>query len=176
MGKFKDEHGKSRLKSWIDKALKIGAKIPDEVLMLVEFAVPAISAIRDAINKVRESKELDQSMKMELIDILEAWEIEISNVTERHRIDTGSESWLSKNVRPIMLVVATLWMMFMDFVSSYYTKVNWTAIQKGEGAWISFDDPSKERWWGLLAIGWGFYFGGRSVMHIVDRFKGVKVK
>jgi hypothetical protein len=71
------------------------------------------------------------------------------NVTERWKTDMSSDSWLSKNVRPlvlIFLVVSTVLMVFID------------------AGVISFE--VKESWIDLLQLVLitviGAYFGGRS--------------
>ena len=51
------------------------------------------------------------------------------NVTDRWKTDMNSDSWLSKNVRPlvlIFLVVSTVLMVFIDAgVISFEVKANW---------------------------------------------------
>ena len=51
------------------------------------------------------------------------------NITERWKTDMNSDSWLSKNVRPlvlIFLVVSTVLMVFIDAgVISFEVKANW---------------------------------------------------
>ena len=72
------------------------------------------------------------------------------NVTDRWKADMNSDSWLSKNVRPlvlIFLVVCTVLMIFID------------------AGTIEFDVEAK--WTDLLQIVLitviGAYFGGRSL-------------
>tara|TARA_R110002012_G_scaffold6734_3_gene32166 strand:- start:8750 stop:9151 length:402 start_codon:yes stop_codon:yes gene_type:complete len=72
------------------------------------------------------------------------------NVTDRWKTDMNSDSWLSKNVRPlvlIFLVVSTILMVFID------------------AGIISFD--VKDTWIDLLQLVLitviGAYFGGRSM-------------
>ena len=71
-------------------------------------------------------------------------------VTERWRVDMNSDSWLSKNIRPlvlIFLVVSTVLMIFID------------------AGMIAFEVESK--WTDLLQLVLitviGAYFGGRSL-------------
>ena len=87
---------------------------------------------------------------MEMKKIFIEAEAEIQkNVTERWRSDMTSDSWLSKNVRPmvlIFLVVCTVLMIFIDAGS------------------IKFQ--VEEKWTDLLQLVLitviGAYFGGRS--------------
>ena len=72
------------------------------------------------------------------------------NVTDRWKTDMNSDSWLSKNVRPlvlIFLVVSTVLMVFIDAgVISFEVKANWIDLLQL-----------------VLITVIGAYFGGRSV-------------
>ena len=71
------------------------------------------------------------------------------NVTDRWKTDMNSDSWLSKNVRPlvlIFLVVSTVLMVFIDAgVISFEVKANWIDLLQL-----------------VLITVIGAYFGGRS--------------
>ena len=72
------------------------------------------------------------------------------NITERWLSDANSDSWLSKNVRPmvlIFLVISTILMVFID------------------GGLISFDlkDSHSDLLQIVLLTTIGAYFGGRSI-------------
>ena len=71
-------------------------------------------------------------------------------VTERWKVDMNSDSWLSKNIRPLVLVflvVATILLIFID------------------GGVVSF--KVEDKWTDLLQLVLitviGAYFGGRSL-------------
>ena len=91
-------------------------------------------------------------------DMAEVWinaEADIQkNVTDRWKTDMASDSWLSKNVRPlvlIFLVVSTVLMVFIDAgVISFEVKANWIDLLQL-----------------VLITVIGAYFGGRSV----EKFK-----
>jgi hypothetical protein len=71
------------------------------------------------------------------------------NVTERWRVDMASDSWLSKNVRPMILIFLIVCTMLLVFI---------------EAGSISF--VVKEEWISLLQLILttviASYFGGRS--------------
>jgi cation transport ATPase len=77
-----------------------------------------------------------------------------NNITERWKNDMNSDSWLSKNVRPlvlIFLVVSTVLMVFIDAgVISFEVKASWIDLLQL-----------------VLITVIGAYFGGRSV----EKFK-----
>jgi hypothetical protein len=76
------------------------------------------------------------------------------NVTDRWKTDMNSDSWLSKNVRPlvlIFLVVSTVLMVFIDAgVIAFEVKANWIDLLQL-----------------VLITVIGAYFGGRSA----EKFK-----
>tara|TARA_R110000764_G_scaffold71337_2_gene147022 strand:+ start:738 stop:1133 length:396 start_codon:yes stop_codon:yes gene_type:complete len=91
-------------------------------------------------------------------DMAEVWinaEADIQkNVTDRWKTDMNSDSWLSKNVRPlvlIFLVVSTVLMVFIDAgVIAFEVKASWIDLLQL-----------------VLITVIGAYFGGRSV----EKFK-----
>tara|TARA_B100001059_G_C17339222_1_gene335053 strand:+ start:148 stop:543 length:396 start_codon:yes stop_codon:yes gene_type:complete len=76
------------------------------------------------------------------------------NVTDRWKTDMNSDSWLSKNVRPlvlIFLVVSTVLMVFIDAgIIAFEVKANWIDLLQL-----------------VLITVIGAYFGGRSA----EKFK-----
>ena len=103
------------------------------------------------IDNVVTSNEEKNILKNELEDLLIKGQQSIDeNVTKRWESDMASDSWLSKNVRPIVLmflVFCTVLMVFIDAGS------------------IKFD--VEDKWTDLLQVVLitviGAYFGGRSV-------------
>lgn len=107
--------------------------------------------IADLIDRFVHTKEEKAQFEKEMNEIFLNAEADMQrNVTERWRADMGSDTWLAKNVRPLVLlflVVSTVVMVFID-----------------AGA-IDFD--VKENWVDLLQIVLitviSAYFGGRSL-------------
>ena len=87
-------------------------------------------------------------MEMEKIFIEAEAEVQ-RNVTERWRSDMTSDSWLSKNVRPLVLIFLVACTMVLIFIDA--------------GA---IDFKVEDKWVGLLEVILitviGAYFGGRS--------------
>ena len=106
-----------------------------------------VAGIADRFIQTKDEKAAFE-MEMEKLFITAEAEMQ-KNVTERWQSDMNSDSWLSKNVRPmvlIFLVVCTVLMIFIDAGS------------------IRFQ--VEEKWTSLLEIVLitviGAYFGGRS--------------
>ena len=103
------------------------------------------------IDEVVTSKEEKLTLRNQLQNILLESEAELQkNVTERWKSDMSSDSWLSKNVRPmvlIFLVVCTVLMIFIDAGTIEFTvEPKWTNLLEL-----------------VLITVIGAYFGGRSV-------------
>lgn len=85
---------------------------------------------------------------------IEAYKVEQENVSSRWSADMASDSWLSKNIRPITMI----------FILSAYL-----LLAIGDGAeWFDVSDNFVELLgqWGMLVM--SAYFGGRTLEKIVD--------
>ena len=109
--------------------------------------VENVGGILDNLTTTKEEK-LEAQAKIK--DMIMSYEAEMQKqVTERWKMDMNSDSWLSKNIRPLVLVflvVATVLLIFID------------------GGVISF--KVEDKWTDLLQLVLitviGAYFGGRS--------------
>jgi hypothetical protein len=84
------------------------------------------------------------------------FEVEQENVTRRVEADMASDSWLSKNIRPMTLI----------FLLVAYSGFATASIFDFEtrGAYVELLGQ-----WGMLVM--SFYFGGRTMEKIADRVK-----
>lgn len=109
--------------------------------------VENVGGILDNLTTTKEEK-LEAQAKIK--DMIMSYEAEMQKqVTERWKMDMNSDSWLSKNIRPLVLVflvVATVLLIFID------------------AGTISF--KVQDKWTDLLQLVLitviGAYFGGRS--------------
>jgi hypothetical protein len=83
----------------------------------------------------------------------EMFKAEQQNTTDRWTADMSSDSWLSKNVRPMTLVY---------ILTAYLT----LAILDGFGFKISESYVTLLGQWGMLVM--GAYFGGRTLEKLAD--------
>ena len=105
------------------------------------------SVLDDIITTDDEKLEAKRKLK----ELILSHEAELQkNVTDRWKADMNSDSWLSKNVRPlvlIFLVVSTVLMIFIDAGTIQFTvEEKWTALLQL-----------------VLITVIGAYFGGRSL-------------
>ena len=110
-----------------------------------------VEGIGGVVDNLHTSKEEKLEAERKIKELVSNYEVEMEKtITDRWKSDMASDSWMSKNVRPmvlIFLVVSTVLMIFID-----------------AGA-ISFDVEPK--WTDLLQLVLitviGAYFGGRSL-------------
>ena len=110
--------------------------------------VKSVGGVIDNLTTTKDEKlEAEQKIK----DMIMGYEAEMQKqVTERWKVDMNSDSWLSKNIRPltlIFLVISTVLIIFID------------------AGMLQFD--VKSSWVDLLQLVLitviGAYFGGRSL-------------
>jgi hypothetical protein len=89
----------------------------------------------------------------EMANDTKLYETEQNNISDRHKADMSSDSWLSKNIRPMTLVA-----IFVGyFVFAMMSAFNYNANE----AYVTLLGQ-----WGMLVM--SFYFGGRTLEKIID--------
>tara|TARA_B110000908_G_C10243929_1_gene447698 strand:+ start:2191 stop:2595 length:405 start_codon:yes stop_codon:yes gene_type:complete len=78
---------------------------------------------------------------------------EQNNLSERHQADMSSDSWLSKNIRPLTLVAIFVGYFVFAMMSAFDLDAN--------EAYVTLLGQ-----WGMLVM--SFYFGGRTLEKIID--------
>jgi hypothetical protein len=103
--------------------------------------------------------ELAQSGELaRMANDTELFKTEQNNLTDRHEADMSSDSWLSKNIRPLTLVAIFTGYFTFGIMDANGIKANESYVQLlGQ--------------WGMLVM--SFYFGGRTLEKIMD-MKGKK--
>jgi hypothetical protein len=165
----RDKEKKNGLSALVDKAKGAGVKIPDYILDLVKIVAPRLSVITDAIKKLKGDREIDPFLRSEILEVLESMAHERENVTERLRIDNASESWLTRNNRPILTMFVALNYFAMKWVGAYNGYLLKAAEPLFYFAPEELDGPEK-----LLIVMVEFYFGGRAIKLIAGELKGIR--
>jgi hypothetical protein len=89
----------------------------------------------------------------ELRVFAQAAQNEDNNVSDRWKADMGSDSWLSKNIRPMSLVAIFVGYFIFAMMSAFGWNANESYVQLlGQ--------------WGMLIM--GAYFGGRTIEKLAD--------
>lgn len=109
--------------------------------------------VSDILNAIGSSKELTEAEKEMLVKELEQDVIEMQEVTKRWQSDMTSDSWLSKNIRPLSLAFLTLTLFIYIILDS--------ALEgfKIASEWVSLLGN-------LLMLVYGGYFGARTLEKI----------
>ena len=114
-------------------------------------AADLVKSVGGVIDNLHTSKEEKLEAEKQIKNMIMGYEAEMQKqVTERWKLDMNSDSWLSKNIRPLVLVflvVATVLLIFID------------------AGFINF--KVQDKWTDLLQLVLitviGAYFGGRSL-------------
>ena len=110
-----------------------------------------IKSVGGVIDNLTTSKEEKLEAERKIQDLIANHEVEMEkNITERWKMDMQSDSWLSKNIRPLVLVflvVSTVLMIFIDAGTiTFVVEDKWTDLLQL-----------------VLITVIGAYFGGRSL-------------
>jgi pimeloyl-ACP methyl ester carboxylesterase len=121
-------------------------------------AVSALAAkfgVSDSIESVAKAIAGDPAAAQKLQEVeLEFYKIEQNNLTDRLKADMSSDSWLSKNIRPMVLV-------FLLVAYSGFAICSMFDLET-RGAYVELLGQ-----WGMLVM--SFYFGGRTMEKIADK-------
>ena len=114
-------------------------------------AADLVKGVGGVIDNLHTSKEEKLAAEQKIKQLVSDYETKMeANITDRWKADMNSDSWLSKNVRPlvlIFLVVCTVLMIFIDAGTiAFQVEDKWTDLLQL-----------------VLITVIGAYFGGRSV-------------
>jgi len=109
--------------------------------------------IPDPEAKAKAQAELLKMQQEGKLAELNADNIEAQELTKRMQADMSSDSWLSKNIRPMTLVFILLVYTIFALMSAFGYNAN--------EAYVTLLGQ-----WGMLIM--SFYFGGRTLEKIID--------
>ena len=128
----------------LDAVLSIGGKLIDKLIPDPEAKAKA----QLELTKLAQDGELAK-----MANDAKLYEIEQNNLTERMQADMASDSWLSKNIRPMTLI---------------YILVSYLVLAILDASLVDIADSFVELLgqWGMLIM--GAYFGGRTIEKLAD--------
>ena len=131
----------------LDAILNIGGKLIDKLIPDPEAKAKA----QFELTKMAQDGELAK-----MANESKMYELEQNNLTARMQADMTSDSWLSKNIRPMTLI---------------YILVSYLVLAILDAAALDIADAFVELLgqWGMLVM--SFYFGGRTLEKIMDMKK-----
>jgi len=114
-------------------------------------ATELVKGVGGVIDNLHTSKEEKLAAEQKIKELVANYEVQMEKeISSRWNADMKSDSWLSKNVRPlvlIFLVVSTVLLMFIDAgVINFVVEAKWTDLLQL-----------------VLITVIGAYFGGRSL-------------
>lgn len=128
----------------LDSVLSIGNKLIDKLIPNPEDKAKA----QLELAKLAQDGELAK-----MANEAELYKTEQNNLTTRLEADMGSDSWLSKNIRPMTLIFILAGYFTFAMMSAFGKDTNESYVQLlGQ--------------WGMLIM--SFYFGGRTLEKILS--------
>jgi len=114
-------------------------------------ATELVKGVGEVVDNLHTSQEEKLAAELKIRELISNYEVEMEKtITDRWSADMNSDSWLSKNIRPMtlaFLVISTVLMIFIDAGTIKFTV--------------------EDKWTDLLQIVLitviGAYFGGRSL-------------
>lgn len=113
-------------------------------------------ALANELQKIANDAQKESNRAIEALE---------AEVTERHKNDMASDSWLSKNIRPLTLIFLTVAVTLLAYITVFDTELNTKALEM----WIDLFSA-------LLLLVYGFYFGSRGIEKIMDMVTSRKGK
>ncbi len=157
MGDYKKKNGTTRVGDALRWLVKQGKDVAPELLSVVG-SVTGIEQLKDLADKIGKDKQLSEADKQLLLDELKYDMIEMQESTKRWTADMNSDSWLSKNIRPLSLAFLTLTLFIYIVLDSSLEGF------KIDSNWIDLLSS-------LLLLVYGGYFGARSAEKITRNWK-----
>jgi len=130
----------------LDALLSVGGKLIDKLIPDPEAKAKA----QLDLAKMAQDGELAK-----MANETKLFEVEQENVTRRAEADMASDSWLSKNIRPMTLV-------FLLVAYSGFAIASIFDLET-RGAYVELLGT-----WGMVVM--SFYFGGRTAEKMMDKF------
>jgi hypothetical protein len=117
-------------------------------------ATELVKGVGGVLDNLTTSKEEKLAAELKVKELIASYEVSIEeNITERWEADLKSDSWLAKNVRPMVLIFLVACTMLLIFIDAGVIDFN-----------------VEDKWTDLLQIVLitviGAYFGGRSLEKI----------
>mgnify|MGYP003647277093 CR=1 FL=1 len=134
----------------IDALLNIGGKLIDKL-------IPDPQA--KAVAQLELAKMAQDGELAKMANDTKLYETEQKNVTDRWSSDMSSDSWLSKNIRPMSLVAVFIGFFVFAMMSAFQYNANEVYV-------------TLLAQWGMLIM--SAYFGGRTLEKIIELKQGNK--
>ena len=157
MGDYKKKNGTTRVGDALRWLVKQGKEVAPDILSIAG-GITGIEQLKELAGKIEGNKQLSEADKELLLEELRYDMIEMQESTKRWEADMNSDSWLSKNIRPLSLAFLTLTLFIYIVLDSslegFKIASNWIDLLSS-----------------LLLLVYGGYFGARSAEKITKNWK-----
>ncbi len=157
MGDYKKKNGTTRVGDALRWLVKQGKEVAPELLSVVG-SVTGIEQLKDLADKIGKDDKLSQPDKELLLEELRYDMLEMEETTKRWVSDNQTDSYLTRNIRPLTLafLTATLFVYIIldSSLEGFKIDPNWIDLLSS-----------------LLLLVYGGYFGMRSAEKITKNWK-----
>lgn len=157
MGKYKKKNGTTRVGDALRWLVKQGKEVAPEILTIAGN-ITGVEVLNELATKIKGDTGLSETDKQMLLEELRHDVIEMQETTKRWTADMSSDSWWSKNIRPLSLAFLTLtlfiYIILDSSISGFQIDPNWIDLLSS-----------------LLLLVYGGYFGARSAEKITKHWK-----
>lgn len=157
MGDYKKKNGTTRVGDALRWLVKQGKEVAPELLSVVG-SVTGIEQLKDLADKIGKDDKLSQPDKELLLEELRYDMLEMEETTKRWVSDNQTDSYLTRNIRPLTLafLTATLFVYIIldSSLEGFKIDTNWIDLLSS-----------------LLLLVYGGYFGMRSAEKITKHWK-----
>jgi len=157
MPDYKDKNGTTRVGDALRWLLKQGKEVAPEILKIASN-ITGIEALELLANKINADTVLSETDKKLLLEELNFDKIEMQETTKRWVSDNNTDSYLTRNIRPLTLAFLTVTLFVYIILDSSLDGF------KIAPEWIDLLSS-------LLLLVYGGYFGMRSAEKITKHFK-----
>ena len=125
-----------------------------------------IKQVGEVIDRFVTTDAEREAAKKEMLDLLlQAEENAQDQITERQKIDMNSDSWLAKNIRPLVLIFILVMYSLLSLIDGNMGRevINGVVVPtfKINAAYVELLGQ-----WGMLIM--SFYFGSRGIEKIIE--------
>lgn len=157
MGDYKKKNGTTRVGDALRWLVKQGKEVAPELLSVVG-SVTGIEQLKDLADKIGKDDKLSQPDKELLLEELRYDMIEMEETTKRWVSDNQTDSYLTRNIRPLTLAFLTatlfIYIILDSSLDGFKIDPNWIDLLSS-----------------LLLLVYGGYFGMRSAEKITKHWK-----
>jgi len=157
MGDYKKKNGTTRIGDALRWLVKQGKEVAPEILTIAGN-VTGIEALNELSTKIKGDTGLSETDKQMLLEELRYDMIEMQETTKRWVSDNQTDSYLTRNIRPLTLAFLTATLFIYIILDSTLEGFNI------DSHWIDLLSS-------LMLLVYGGYFGMRSAEKITKHWK-----